>query len=263
MTDRVEHGDPSKKSTRKLGTLTLLLMVAFVPAANAETRNIEAFNKVVYALPFAVEFVASDTHFVKLEGDEDTIDAITTEVSGDTLKISKENRWFDWFDGEIIVTVGYTRLDAITMTGSGNGFVAQLTGDQLNLKISGSAELELDELMCNDLTAQIAGSGGITINQLEADTMQTTIAGSGDVDVSGRVISQDITLTGSGDHNARQLRSQEANVKLRGSGDAELWALTNLHVEVMGSGDVGYYGDPRVSERIVGSGTVKHRGREP
>ena len=263
MTDLFRQSPLVQQLKLALGTLALSMVATFPHAARAETRNVEAFDAVIYTLPFDVEFVASSTHFVSLEGDEDTIDEIKIEVDGDTLKISKEKSWFDWSDGEIIVTVGYTVLKAITMSGSGDGFAAELSADQLNVKISGSAALELNELMCNDLVVHIAGSGDVTVNQLQADTMQTTIAGSGDVDVSGSVVAQQITVNGSGDHNARELRSQEADVKLRGSGDIEVWALANLEIHIQGSGDVSYYGEPRLKERIVGSGNINARGREP
>ena len=93
--------------------------------------------------------------------------------------------------------------------------------------------------------------------------MTTKIAGAGDVQVSGRVVSQSISISGSGDHNARDLRSQEADIKVQGSGDVEVWAVAGLSAMVMGSGDIDYYGDPTITERIMGSGSVERRGEEP
>ncbi len=60
--------------------------------------------------------------------------------------------------------------------------------------------------------------------------------------------------------NARELRSQEAEISIRGSGDVAVWTIASLDVTVTGSGDIEYYGDPQVSQRIHGSGNVERRG---
>ena len=231
--------------------------------AESETREVDEFEEVSFALPFDVEFVASDELFVTLEGDEDTIEEIITEVKGDTLRISKESKWFDWSDEEVHVTVGYNKLSAISMSGSGDGFAEYIEADDMNIRIAGSASLEIDKLVCNDLAISISGSGDVNLNELEADSMGTKIAGSGDVDVAGQVVSQEISINGSGDHNARELRSQEAEVSIHGSGDVGVWTVASLSASVMGSGDIEYYGDPKLEERIRGSGTVERLGDEP
>jgi hypothetical protein len=231
--------------------------------AESEQREVDEFEEVSFALPFDVEFVASDEFYVKLVGDEDTIDEIITEVKGDTLKIHKESKWFDWSDEEVQVTVGYNKLSAISMAGSGDGFAEEIEADDMNLRIAGSASLEINKLVCNDLKISIAGSGNVNLNELEADSMSTKIAGSGDVDVAGEVVSQEVSINGSGDHNARELRSQEADVSIHGSGDVGVWTVASLNASVMGSGDIEYYGDPKLEERIRGSGNIERLGDEP
>jgi hypothetical protein len=171
---------------------TLLTVSASCVWAATETREVDEFEKVSFELPFNVEFVASDEPYVSFEGDADTIDEIITEVKGDTLKIHKDNKWFDWSDDEIHVTVGFENLSAIRMAGSGDGFAQDLQSDKMHLDIAGSAGLEIESLTCNDLEISIAGSGNINLNNLEADSMSTRIAGAGDVEVNGSVVSQNI-----------------------------------------------------------------------
>lgn len=246
---------------RSLVAGAALLIIA--PLVLAKERQVEDFNAVTYALPFEVEFVAADSPYVRLEGDEDTIDEIVTVVDAGTLKIYKEDTWFDFSDEEVLVTVGYTQLSSLSMSGSGDGYAEDLESDEMTLKVAGSANMEIDRLSCNDLLISIAGSGDIHLNELEADTMQTKIAGSGSVEVIGRVVSQKISIAGSGDHIARELRSQEAEVSVAGSGDVEVWAMASLNAKVVGSGDIAYYGTPKVHEQIIGSGDLQHRGDEP
>lgn len=243
--------------------VVMALLSAPLTWAETETREVDEFDAVNFALPFSVEFVVSDEPFVTLEGDEDTIEEITTKVRGGTLKITKDSDWFDWSDEEVHVTIGYQNLSSITLAGSGDGYAKNMEADKLTLRITGSAGLELDNLTCNDLEISIAGSGNVNINDLEADSISTRIAGSGDVEVTGRVVSQKISIAGSGDLNARELRAQETEVNIKGSGDVEVWTIASLDANVMGSGDIEYYGDPKVRERILGSGNLERRGDRP
>ncbi len=239
------------------------LLLSATAWAETQKRDMDEFTKIAYSLPFEVEFVVADEHYVTLEGDADTIDEVTTEVDGDTLKIYKEDSWFDWSDETIVLTVGFEEVSAVRMSGSGDGFAEIFESDDFAIKIAGSALLEIEKLICNDLDISIAGSGDVQLNDVEADTLATSIAGSGNVDASGRVVSQKISISGSGDHNARDLRSQETDITVRGSGDVEVWTVSALDATVMGSGDIAYYGNPKVDERIMGSGSLERRGDEP
>ena len=250
---------------RKYLAAALILTTAITAAASAsaETRALDDFDAISYSLPFDVELIAVAEPYVAFEGDQDTIDEIITKVEGNTLIIRQEDSWFDWSDGEIYVTVGYTVLTELDMKGSGEAYAATMDAEDLLINISGAAGVEIDQLVSNDLTIKIQGSGNVNLNDLEADAMRTMIAGSGDVEVSGNVVTQRITIAGSGDHNARELRSQEADIDIAGSGDVSVWTLASLQAQVMGSGDIEYYGEPQVSERIMGSGNIEHRGDKP
>lgn len=245
---------------RKQIPAILLGAVAVISATHAyadeETREVEEFTTISYSLPFAVDFVEAGEHYVKLEGDEDTISEIETEVRGNTLKVYKENSWFDWSDGKVVLTIGYTELEAITMAGSGDGHAESLENDEITLKITGSANLEIEALAADEVYLSIAGSGNVDIENADVDTIESKIAGSGDIAISGRAVAQEISISGSGDHQAQDLKTQETSASVRGSGDVTVWAESHLSASVVGSGDIEYYGAPEIKERIMGSGSV-------
>ena len=236
--------------------LVLACTAPYAALADVETREVDEFSEIHYMLPFTVDFVLADEHYVELDGDEDTIDEITTEVRGDTLKIYKENSWFDWSDGKVRITVGYTELEALTMAGSGDGFVEALENDELTLKVTGSANLEIESLRADEVYLSIAGSGNVEIEDAQIDTIESKINGSGDIAISGRAVAQEISISGSGDHVAEDLRTQETSATVRGSGDVRVWAESHLSASVVGSGDIEYYGAPSVKERVMGSGSI-------
>ena len=244
-------------------TPLLISLISTTVWAAEETREVDDFSRISYTLPFEVEFVQADQPFVTLEGDADTIEEIETRVKNGTLKIFKDNSWFDWSDEPVVLTVGFTELVSVAMAGSGDGYAEAFNNDTFSIKISGSANLEVETLTCNDLDVTIAGSGDMQTHELSADDVRVSIAGSGNVDLAGRAVEQKVSISGSGDHNAAGLQSQEAEINIAGSGNAEVWVAAALDVSVVGSGDVLYYGEPKVEERVIGSGDIEYRGKTP
>ena len=246
----------------KLGLCVFAVAVAQSAFAAEDRRPMKAFTEIGYSLPHEVEFVAGDEHYVLLEGDEDEIDSIITEVKGDRLKVSREDKWFGWSldDRSVVITIGFVQIDTLNMAGSGDGHAEILDAETLTLRVTGSADLEVDEATADRLDISIAGSGNIQVHALEADRVSSKIAGSGDIQLAGRVVSQEISISGSGDHDSGDLRTQETTASVRGSGDIRVWAEARLSAAVTGSGDIEYYGEPEVSERIVGSGDLVSLG---
>ncbi len=240
-------------------TLAALVVMGLSVFAWGEEREVAPFTKISYGLSFDVEFVVGSEHKVILEGDQDTIDEIETEVSGGILKISKDSGWFDWSDEEIRLTVIYTQLESITMSGSGEGFAKSIDADKFTARINGSADLEIETFSGNDLELTISGSGTINLNDINADSVSVDISGSGDIEIAGNTITQTIKIMGSGDYSGRELQSKEADVVVTGSGDAELSVEATLTARVTGSGDIVYYGNPQESTQVTGSGDIERR----
>ena len=61
----------------------------------------------------------------------------------------------------------------------------------------------------------------------------------------------------SGDYLGRELLSEEAKVRIGGSGSARLHASVKLDASIAGSGSVIYSGNPEVKQHTLGSGTVR------
>jgi putative autotransporter adhesin-like protein len=247
----------------KIKLLVAVLLTALSTDLWAESRTLEEFSAISYSLSYDVEFVAGSEHRVDFEGDQDTIDDIKTTVSDGTLRLSKDKSWFEWSasDGDVSITITYVKLDAITMSGSGDGFAKVIDADTFDVAVNGSAGFEVEQINCNDLSLRVSGSGNIDLYNLSVDSVVATISGSGDIELTGNTVLQSVTITGSGDYSARELRSQEAVVKIAGSGDAQLWAEATIDAKVIGSGDIIYYGNPSEKTSVTGSGSIEQRGR--
>ena len=114
------------------------------------------------------------------------------------------------------------------------------------------------ELSVKDLSAlKVSGSGDVEAEDISADELAVTMSGSGDVQISGKVGSQKVDISGSGDYKAEDLESARANVDVGGSGSALVNTSDELEAKVSGSGSIEYIGDPTVEQDVSGSGEVK------
>lgn len=109
---------------------------------------------------------------------------------------------------------------------------------------------------------------GITINgsgnvfgqsPIHSDFLELNIYGSGYIDFSGFADYLRAYVSGSGNIRAWGLTARNAEVRVVGSGNAEITVLNELTAIITGSGSIYYSGNPRVSANVNGSGKVIRR----
>ncbi|MEZ2133041.1 MULTISPECIES: GIN domain-containing protein [unclassified Sinorhizobium] len=104
---------------------------------------------------------------------------------------------------------------------------------------------------------KLLGSGDLTLWQINQPQLRLSIRGSGSVAASGGADTIDVDISGSGAAWLKDLTAKSAQIKIHGSGDAQITAQTDADVSISGSGNVELYGHPilRRSE-IRGSGRI-------
>jgi len=102
-----------------------------------------------------------------------------------------------------------------------------------------------------------SGSGDIVVENLQGDEFAYHQTGSGDLMAGGKVERLEIEISGSGNSDAHDLIAVEASVRIRGSGDAEVYATGSLDARVSGSGNLRAEGEVDVLEvQTSGSGDI-------
>lgn len=208
-----------------------------------EKRDVSGFNRVRLACEGEMNLQQSGRESLTIEAEDNIMPEITTDVEGGRLVIRVQR-------GVSIsptVTIRYTLtvkdLSAVELTGSGKIHTSALQSDDFSVRLPGSGEIRIDELAANNLTAEISGSGSI--------------------EVPGKVNSQRVRISGSGDYDGHNLQSQSADISVSGSGDCKVWVQKQLSAHISGSGAVEYYGNAEVSKHIGGSGGVRKLGDRP
>jgi len=208
----------------------------------SETREVSGFDSIDLDGSGEVIITQVGGETLKVETDDNVMEYIETEVRDGTLHLGFK-QGINLIDvTQLVFTVGVDDLTGVSVSGSGDVEAEQLTTDQLELKVS--------------------GSGDVQIVDLTADELMVDISGSGDVNLAGQATIQDISISGSGKYHAGDLASQSANIDISGSGNATVWASERLNSEVSGSGTVNYYGQPAVDSSESGSGELNSLGEK-
>ena len=160
---------------------------------------------------------------------------ISTEGSKLVLKVKKGYNLNS--RNPIKVTVPFTDIDVIKLTGSGD-------------------VVSRDAIEAETFEANLTGSGDIKL-EVKAQEALFKVTGSGDMVLTGDANTAEIKISGSGDFDGRQFKTKDAEVYISGSGDVKVYANNTLKARVNGSGDVIYGGNPNVDKKVSGSGTIK------
>ncbi|MCF8364895.1 MAG: DUF2807 domain-containing protein [Bacteroidales bacterium] len=214
---------------------------------------------------------------VIVKADENLLEMIETEVTGDILKVDINGSISNVKQLDVFITV--ENLNTIQINGSGDVESENtIQGIDLEIGINGSGNVELDLDMKNvrtsingsgdvslsgvngDFELKISGSGGFDGKDMRLNVCEITVFGSGDVELSGSATKVDLEQSASGDINLYNLDAQDATVTSNGSGDIVVSVSGNLKAKLRGSGDLTYKGTPiSVDVSATGSGDVYHR----
>jgi len=157
-------------------------------------------------------------------------------------------------DDELIV-----RLKRHTSVSTRRAMKVYLTTPEIEgVYLAGSGNIKLQNKFSNNsqVKLKLSGSGDIE-GELNSPEVDASISGSGDITLRGETRELDIDIAGSGNFKGSELLSENADIKIAGSGDADVHASVNLKAKIAGSGDVHYKGTPQVSSTVAGSGSVK------
>jgi hypothetical protein len=203
-----------------------------------QDRSINHAERIKLAGSYDVEITQGSVTSVKVEADDNILPYIVTTEEGGVLVIKSKDHINLVTDHTVKVYITTDKLEQLQLAGSGNiiGKNKFTGGDKLTLKIAGSGDMRL-EINTPHIDANISGSGSMTLK--------------------GETQDQQIQISGVGDYNADELKSENAVVKIAGSGNVKVFADAVLDVNIAGVGSVYYKGNAAVKQHVAGSGEVK------
>lgn len=189
-------------------------------AVVTETRSIPAIKNIEADGDVDVEIYPATYNRVEVSGYQNLVPVYETSVSGNTLFLHFDDRYWNVRNNNIRVRVYLTGLEKISMNGSGN--------------MSVNADMDSDAMEAN-----INGSGNIYIGENHFDDLRINVNGSGEI-------------------NSRSAIARNAWADVSGSGNIDLTVTSYLHARISGSGNIDYWGNPsEVNSEVSGSGKIR------
>lgn len=206
----------------------------------SQQRNISNFTGIDLSLNATVNYSEGSSFSVQLNGQQNILDAIVTELNDGYLviRVPLDTKFISYSP----ITINITAPAVSNFNLSGNGTIQSSDTVHLqngDLNISGSGNISLTTAISNDIDARVSGSGKVYIANGSSSTVTTNISGSGNIDMSG-------------------VAAQSVKTYTSGSGDTKVNAINNLDAHISGSGKVYYYGNPAITADISGSGKLIH-----
>lgn len=225
-----------------LSAFFLLLIISFSAEARKESRDLDRFNEISLAVPAELYLEQGAGQSFEIEGDDEMLDHIITEVSGGQLHIKMEKNWQNrnW-GSKAVIRIRIPELQALRVTGSGSAESrSTFSSERMDVAVTGSGTIQLP---------------------LEAAELKVNITGSGSARLSGNAGTATVKITGSGKLNAEELMARECDIRISGSGNCQIHSANSLEARISGSGKVYYSGSPKhVNVQSTGSGKAIKRG---
>ena len=196
----------------------------------------EGFGKVV--------ITQGETCALTVAADPDLLDNITVSVEADTLFIKYDAEFKNW--------------DLLKSLADKKPIQYKLSIKQLSkLALAGVGDLRAEHLEGDSLDIDHQGAGKIHFADLHYTSLNAVLGGLGEIVLSGEIQTQVANLSGAGQYQAKDLRSQSADVLVSGAGEAQVWAEETLNAQVTGIGSIKYRGTPALQESGSDMGSIE------
>lgn len=212
--------------------------------AENQTRKVDKFTEISLRVGATVHLEQGEPQSLEIVAKSSTLEELITEVKDGKLIIRFPNKDFFWKTfqpGEITINITVPEITGLGVSGSGDIIAA-------------------NGIKAKDLELAVSGSGNLKVNNLEAVAVKSIISGSGNIVLTGEKPAEDLSvaISGSGNFKGLDFSADDVNVRVSGSGNVGVQANKNLNIRLAGSGDVTYKGHPLVDQSVAGSGKVKH-----
>ena len=238
-----------------------------------ELRTVGKFSGISLIGSCRVICMPGNKASVMVEAPEGELDKLLTEVKNGMLTISREkiagvrvlapNK-----KDRTTVYVTMPTLRSVKLVGSGDVIVKGKVenDDKLNVSLSGSGDIEFNDIDVKFSNFSLAGSGDIKTGNVKSRLLtEISLAGSGDIKVGNiETDNAKVSLAGSGDVYASQVKALNVSVSAVGSGDVKIGYVdcASLHVKQVSSSDITIGKIKAVTTNVnkTGSGSLKLAG---
>ncbi len=196
---------------------------------------------------------------IEITVDENLHDYVDVDINDRVLSVRFKGAKVDHYT-KFIVKTNSKWLKEVKASGNANFMVnSRLTGDETKINANSNCLVQLKEpVKIGKLDLNVSGSANMVINDLTADKLECSINGSGTITLKkGDAKEGEYSITSSGEIMAFGVAVPELNCKMTGNGTMEVHATNNLKANIIGKGKIRYKGPTAVQQKVIGKGSVE------
>jgi hypothetical protein len=159
-----------------------------------EKRELPAFTSIETVGAFEVNVNCQKPASFEIEGDDNILPLIQTEVRDGVLHIITTKHYSA--TGGIAVRITVPNLDSVKSTGAGKFRISDMKNDSFEISSMGAATV-IASGQSNALKIRSTGAGKIDAHDLRAQKAEVTVTGAAGVEVNARD-ELDVTVSGAG-----------------------------------------------------------------
>jgi len=149
--------------------------------SKTEQRSVSDFTKIDAGGAMNVEVDAQKDFSVSVEADDNLLQHIKTEVSGDTLKIYSEGKISP--SAKLNVKISMPAIEGLNLSGASDGKITNVRAGSFELKASGASEVTIIGEAKN-LEADASGASEIDAEGLKVEDANIEASGASSASVS-------------------------------------------------------------------------------
>ncbi|HVE56850.1 MAG TPA: head GIN domain-containing protein [Pyrinomonadaceae bacterium] len=146
-----------------------------------EPRSVSGFKAIQAENAVELEITVQKDFSLTVEADDNLLDQIKTEVSGNTLKISTKNSITA--KNKIKIKISLPELTDLDVSGASTANISGVKTDSLKLNASGASRIKVDGEV-KSLEAVASGASGIDAENLKTENAKADSSGASHVTVS-------------------------------------------------------------------------------
>jgi hypothetical protein len=177
-----------------------------------QERQVASFTSIDTNGAFDITVVSQKQYALEIEGDDNVLPMIGTDVSGNVLHI--KNRGSYSVSQPIKITISVPNLEAVILNGAGRLRIADLKNDRFELNVNGAPALEASgETKFLEIKAN--GAGNIDTHRLRATRADVNANGVTQIDLYAR---EQLDVVVSGPSNVTYEGDPVVNKTINGPG---------------------------------------------
>jgi hypothetical protein len=145
-----------------------------------EKRELGAFTSIETTGAYEVVVTCQQAASFEIEGDDNILSIIRTNVRGNVLHISNDSDYHA--SKPIVVRISVPNLEAISTTGAGDVLIRDVKNEKLTIGSTGAARIEASG-QTNFASISSTGAGKIDAEKLHAMSAKVTVTGAASVNV--------------------------------------------------------------------------------